>query len=212
MSKNAFLWASGIRTRSGTLSFTSRTLSAYALYMLFTELNDLYAAKAASISSLEYIIGEFLPVPFLSPFTLCSLFSSWRSEGLCPKDFSHLQTSRWLILSEAGARLFSAASAPSVAASMSRFFSSKSSIFIFMATLFFSVSHIRNLSRQSPGLNRAVPLPSQTEERSLRSAPLRQVWRPALLPCLFHTKFYTLLFSYLFVLYCYQSPLYLLFA
>ena len=105
-------------------------------YRLFTESNDLYAAKAASISSLEYIMGEFLPVPFLSPFTLCSLFNSWSSEGLCPRDFSHLQTSRWLILSEAGARLFSAASAPSVAASMSRFFSSKSSILIFMAISF----------------------------------------------------------------------------
>lgn len=161
-------------------------------YRLFTESKDLYAAKAASISSLEYIMGEFLPVPFLSPFTLCSLFNSWSSEGLCPRDFSHLQTSRWLILSEAGARLFSAASAPSVAASINRFFSSKSSIFIFMATLFFSVSHIRNLLGQSPGLNRAVPLPSQTEERSLRSAPLRQVWRLTLSPYLFRTGFYTL--------------------
>ena len=153
MSKNAFLWASGIRTRSGTLSFTSRTLSAYALYMLFTELNDLYAAKAASISSLEYIIGEFLPVPFLSPFTLCSLFSSWRSEGLCPRDFSHLQTSRWLILSEAGDRLFSAASAPRVAASISRFFSSKSSILIFMANHFNLVTAMLSIRPATDVLN-----------------------------------------------------------
>ena len=122
-------------------------------YRLFTESKDLYAAKAASISSLEYIMGEFLPVPFLSPFTLCSLFNSWSSEGLCPRDFSHLQTSRWLILSEAGDRLFSAASAPRVAASISRFFSSKSSILIFMANHFNLVTAMLSIRPATDVLN-----------------------------------------------------------
>lgn len=128
-------------------------------YRLFTESNDLYAVKAASISILEYIKGEFLLSPFLCGFTNSSFTILSRIAGLCPRVLSHLCTSLCFILSEAGARLFSAASAPSVAASINRFFSSKSSIFIFMATLFSSVSHIHNLLKQSPGLNRAVPPP-----------------------------------------------------
>lgn len=141
MSKNALFV--GIRDSNPVRNAFPSPAERFRLipYRLFTESKDLYAAKAASISSLEYIMGEFLPVPFLSPFTLCSLFNSWRSEGLCPKDFSHLQTSRWLILSEAGARLFSAASAPRVAASISRFFSSKSSNFIFIWLHCFPLYH-----------------------------------------------------------------------
>lgn len=136
MSKNSLMWASRIRT-------WSETLSAYALYMPFTESKDLYAVRAASISILEYTNGEFLLSPFLCGFTNSSFTILSRIAGLCPRVLSQLCTSLCFILSEVGERLFSAASAPSIAASMRRFFNSKSYILILMAIFAFFVTHIR---------------------------------------------------------------------